>query len=54
MTDDPRSQGDRPTREASESPQAKVNVVEVDPVTLFAIVAALLVVPVFLAGFFFQ
>lgn len=51
---DPRSQRDRSTRDASESPETKVPVVDVDPVTLFAIVAALLVVPVFLAGFLFQ
>lgn len=54
MMTDPRSQSDRPARDPSESPQSKAPVVDIDPLTLFAIVAALLVVPVFLAGFFFQ
>lgn len=36
------------------APSSKTPVVDVDPVTFFAIVAALLIIPVFLAGFLFQ
>lgn len=53
MTDSP-SNGDRTSRDSSAASEPKVTVVDVDPVTLFAIVAALLVLPVFLAGFLFQ
>lgn len=40
-----------PDRQTNES---KTPVIDVDPFTFFVIVAALLVVPVFLAGFLFQ
>ncbi|WP_170189685.1 hypothetical protein [Geitlerinema sp. P-1104] len=53
MTDSP-SNGDRASRDSSAASEPKVTVVDVDPVTLFVIVTALLVLPVFLAGFFFQ